>query len=186
MNTDMDKKTNGLLHGLARPPAPERGIRRVLDRSRVLELVGQRLGHHGVVGAAVGRRLLARDRHCSHPSTVGHRLPLRLSERDGPVIPRPHEPCGRTPELAELPCAWRPRHVRLGEGLAATTRRGCEVEGGAVALVRGGLIVHVSDSLHVIDERFSSMSGNVKRRVPCYLAHCTVSVIITVPPVCTR
>ena len=44
-----------------------------------------------------------------------------------------------------------------------------------------------SDSLHVMhDVRFSSMSGNVKRRVPCYLAHCTVSVIITVPPVCTR
>ena len=77
--------------------------------------------------------------------------------------------------------------MRLGEGLAAEMRGGCEAQGGVVAQVRGDLGLHVSDSLHVMhDVRFSSMSGNVKRRVPCYLAHCTVGVIITVPPLCTR
>ena len=155
MNTDMDKKTNGLLHGLARPPAPERGIRRVLDRSRVLELVGivsdttewlaPRWGNvylHETVIAHI-RRLLDTDYRCASLNETAPRFQGRMNR----VAAHLHSP------------NFRAHGGRGMCGLAKDLRR------------------------HL---RFASMSGNVKRRVPCYLAHCTVSVIIMVPPVCTR
>ena len=69
----------GLLHGLARPPAPERGIRRVLDHTT--EWLAPRWGDvylHETVIAHI-RRLLDTDYRCASLNETVPRFQDRMS-----------------------------------------------------------------------------------------------------------